>query len=129
MGEDKHNLLPQLGDITIIRADLVPTIPHKKDGKPYIAFAGIANPDKFFVTLHQSGYDVVEMERFPDHYNYKENDVAILLEKAKKHKAALITTEKDFVRLNKQQQGHVEVLPVEIKWRDESAIKEILQRL
>jgi tetraacyldisaccharide 4'-kinase len=61
-----------------------------------IAFAGIGYPEKFFDNIPSN---VIEKISFPDHYQYTENDIKMLIEKANKENAKLLTTEKDWVRL------------------------------
>jgi tetraacyldisaccharide 4'-kinase len=67
---------------------------------PVVAFCGIGRPQKFFETLRASGLEAVETVSFPDHHKFTEADAEWLLTLAQKHKAALITTEKDHVRLS-----------------------------
>lgn len=66
----------------------------------YIAFAGIANPKRFFNTLYEHNIDPIKKLVFKDHYNYTQEDIVKLLKLAKRKKADLITTEKDFVKIN-----------------------------
>ncbi|MFA6284005.1 MAG: tetraacyldisaccharide 4'-kinase [Desulfurivibrionaceae bacterium] len=67
---------------------------------PVFAFAGIANPDSFRQTLRQEGFSLAGFKEFKDHHGYTAQDVAALVAAAKAHGArALITTEKDFVKL------------------------------
>jgi tetraacyldisaccharide 4'-kinase len=68
-------------------------------GKPVIAFAGIANPDRFFVSLARAGAEITERHAFSDHHDYTETDAARLLARAEKLGAQLVTTAKDHVRL------------------------------
>jgi tetraacyldisaccharide 4'-kinase len=124
IGDDKHNILPKLGAANIIKAKIVAVENSARD-KKYVAFAGIANPEKFFNSLQQYKYNVVEKFSFADHYNYSENDVENLRKVAAKNGAILITTEKDFVRLAKKQQENMQVLPIEIVW--DSDIQKILK--
>ena len=64
------------------------------------AFAGIANPDSFRQTLRQDGFSLVGFKEFKDHHAYVAQDVAALVATAQACGAqALITTEKDFVKL------------------------------
>lgn len=68
---------------------------------PVFAFAGIANPDSFQRTLRQEGFSVLGFKEFRDHHGYTAQDVAALVAAAQTQGAgALITTEKDFVKLN-----------------------------
>lgn len=68
--------------------------PYDEDEK-LVAFAGIGYPAKFFAALK----NVVAKKAFPDHYQYTNEDLEKLFALAKKKKAKLITTEKDWVRL------------------------------
>ncbi len=63
---------------------------------PVIAFAGIGYPEKFFNNIPCK---VVEKISFPDHYQYTDEDIKKLMDKAKSKNALLLTTEKDWVRL------------------------------
>lgn len=64
-------------------------------GTRLVAFAGIGYPSKFFNSL--SG--VVVRRAFGDHYQYTDEDINKLFALAKRKKAELVTTEKDWVRL------------------------------
>ena len=67
---------------------------------PVVAFCGIARPEQFFAGLEQRGLKLASKKAFADHYRYTQSDVDSLLAAARKANAsALITTEKDYVRL------------------------------
>ena len=67
---------------------------------PVFAFAGIANPDSFRQTLRQEEFSLAGFKEFKDHHCYTAQDVAALVGVARENGAqALITTEKDFVKL------------------------------
>ena len=67
---------------------------------PWLAFAGIARPERFFDDLRVAGYNVRETVAFRDHQIFRTADIDRLRERAKAVGAAgLITTEKDGVRL------------------------------
>lgn len=68
--------------------------------KNYFAFSGIGNPERFFLTLKNYGLNIVGHEIFPDHYNYLQADLEKLYLLAKTHNATLITTRKDYVKIN-----------------------------
>lgn len=73
----------------------------------YTAFCGIGNPDRFFDTLKQAGYNVTQCHAFGDHHPYTHNDLEKLA-----HGDALITTEKDWMRLPPTWQKAVHVLKI-----------------
>ena len=65
-----------------------------------VAFCGIGRPEQFFAGLEARGMKVVCKREFADHHRYSDRDVEGLLESARRAgAAALITTEKDYVRL------------------------------
>ena len=64
------------------------------------AFAGIANPKEFKRMLEASGIELVGFKRFRDHKWYSEKDLRKIIADARKAGAEVIlTTEKDFVRI------------------------------
>ncbi|NRA73862.1 MAG: tetraacyldisaccharide 4'-kinase [Rickettsiales bacterium] len=83
--------------------------------KKYIAFCGIAYPNNFFATLTKLGIKLVDKLSYPDHYNYTRKDLEKLLQQAIKFKVNLITTEKDFVRLNKNYQEKISYLKLNLE--------------
>jgi len=68
-------------------------------GRRILAFAGIADPDKFFATLAEAGLTVVETQSFADHHRYTAAEAQMLTERAQRQNLVLLTTEKDQVRL------------------------------
>ncbi|MGK9052408.1 tetraacyldisaccharide 4'-kinase [Neorhizobium petrolearium] len=68
-------------------------------GKPLLAFAGIADPQKFYRTVREIGGEIRRERAFPDHHYFSEDEIAGLLDDAAKEKLTLVTTAKDAVRL------------------------------
>lgn len=68
--------------------------------RPLLAFAGIANPDRFFATVERCGGRIIERATFKDHHVFSTADAERLLVRADGLGAALVTTEKDLVRLS-----------------------------
>jgi tetraacyldisaccharide 4'-kinase len=86
---------------------------------PVLAFCGLGFPQKFYETLKESGAEVVATESFPDHYIYQESDLQHLQKLAAIHQSLLITTRKDWVRLPPAWQDKVQVLDIEIHFKDQ----------
>jgi len=81
----------------------------KAKGLYLYGFAGIANPESFRHTLQKENFKLVGFEPFKDHYKYSYRDAERLIKTARGKKAqALVTTEKDFVKLRK----HFEDFPL-----------------
>ena len=64
-----------------------------------LAFAGIADPEKFFATLADAGIAVAESTSFPDHHRYTAAEAQALIARADVASLVLLTTEKDLSRL------------------------------
>lgn len=67
--------------------------------RPVVAFAGIANPQRFFALAEGLGARVQERVSFSDHHAFSRADAERLLALAQAKACDLITTEKDWVRL------------------------------
>jgi tetraacyldisaccharide 4'-kinase len=69
---------------------------------PVCGFCGIARPKQFFSGLEEAGLHVGARIEFPDHHRYTEADLKRLVARAERAGAtALVTTEKDLVRLGR----------------------------
>ena len=67
--------------------------------KKCVSFCGIANPERFFNDLEARGFTLTARAAFADHHAYSEAELSALRRRAEREGAALITTQKDFVRL------------------------------
>jgi tetraacyldisaccharide 4'-kinase len=65
-----------------------------------LAFAGIGDPDKLFATAAAAGIAVAERRAFPDHHRFTAEEAAGLILQAEHGGLALLTTEKDRVRMS-----------------------------
>ena len=94
--------------------------------KPYVAFAGIGRPEKFFDTLRALDVDVRDAVPFPDHHNYSSGDLSYLRKLAADSEATLITTDKDLARLKNDARHGIVTLPVEIVFDDRADLDKLL---
>ncbi len=76
-------------------------------GRPVLAFAGIARPEKFFAALRAAGCAVAEAVPFDDHHPYAAAEIGALERRADALGAVLATTAKDHVRLPAAARGSV----------------------
>ena len=72
---------------------------HWLSGARVIAFAGIANPERFFSMLERAGATLMSRTAFADHKTLSNSEAEKLLSEAANAGALLVTTEKDYVRL------------------------------
>ena len=92
----------------------------------YFVFSGIGNHKTFIKMLRNYGLDIIENIEFPDHYNYKSNDIEKIIYEAKKLNAKILTTEKDYLRLEKKYLDEIKFIEVELKIIDENKIIETI---
>ncbi|MGE0502893.1 MAG: tetraacyldisaccharide 4'-kinase [Rhizobiaceae bacterium] len=69
-------------------------------GRRVLAFAGIGDPGKFYATLRGLGAEIAVERSFPDHHNFRHEDIADLASIADQQELDLVTTEKDAVRFH-----------------------------
>ena len=81
----------------------------------FLAFCALGNPIKFFNTLKKNNFKIVLTKSFPDHYEYKNKDINTLKEEADNRNLKLITTEKDYVKID-DKENEISVLPIEINF-------------
>ncbi len=98
-------------------------------GQPVVAFAGIANPEKFFRTLEEAGSEIKASHAFPDHHPFGEEDIQRLKSEAAGLNAKLTTTEKDAMRLSPAALSGIVVLTISLEWEDEAALDAVLEPL
>jgi tetraacyldisaccharide 4'-kinase len=83
--------------------------------KNYMIFSGIGNPKSFEKLLKKNKFNIVNEINFTDHYNYKNDDILKIIEKSKKLKAKIITTEKDYVKIPKIYQKKMDYISIDLK--------------
>ncbi len=80
-------------------AKLEPTGDAGLAGRRVLAFAGIADPEKFYRTLADLGAVIEARRSFADHQHLSEDEIAELLDYSATNGLQLVTTAKDIVRL------------------------------
>ena len=78
--------------------------------------AGIGNPSKFFMTLKELGFEVIE-HSFPDHYQFMEEDLTF------SYLLPIVMTEKDAARCRKIINKNIWVLKIEANLPEKFALQ------
>ena len=94
--------------------------------KNYIAFCGIGNPESFLSTLKKNNFKISEFLSYPDHYNYSENDLKKIKKIAELKNLSIITTEKDYIRLDDEKKKEIEYLKIYVQIKNEEALFKFL---
>ena len=81
--------------------------------KSYFVFSGIGNNINFLNLLKKNNINVDNYKFFPDHYSYSNLDIAELKKISREKNLTLLTTEKDFLRLEEEERKNIEYLNTE----------------
>tara|TARA_B100000029_G_scaffold359565_1_gene352413 strand:- start:183 stop:1109 length:927 start_codon:yes stop_codon:yes gene_type:complete len=101
---------------------------NKFKDKKIIAFAGIGNPSNFFDLLKENNLNVLNEISFPDHYKFSKSDLDKLMLESINKNATLITTEKDYFRIDENYKNNIECAKVEIEIKNKDRFIELLKK-
>ena len=90
--------------------------------KKYLVFSGIGNHKTFVSMVKNNGLEVLKDLEFSDHYAYTKQDIDKILKMASDLNCEVITTEKDFQRLNNFNVSEIKIMKVELKIMDEDKL-------
>ena len=92
----------------------------------YLVFSGIGNHKTFINMLKKKKFNILSDLEFPDHFYYKESDLNKIFLKAKKLNARIITTEKDYLRINQSLSKDIKFIKSELEIMDEDSLTRVL---
>ena len=85
----------------------------------YLVFSGIGNHKTFISMLNNNGIKIIKDIEFSDHHKYKKKEIDKIINEANRLSCKLITTEKDFLRLEKEFINKIKFVKSELKIIDE----------
>jgi len=88
----------------------------------YLIFSGIGNHQTFVSMLREYKFNIVKDIEFPDHYKYNDNDINKIQKLSSDLNCQIITTEKDYLRLDKQKIHNIDFIKSELKILDEEKL-------
>ena len=83
--------------------------------KTYLVFSGIGNHNTFLEMLTQNKFKIVKDLEYPDHHSYSKRDIKKILELAKSLNAEILTTEKDYMRIEENFQKEINYIKINLK--------------
>ena len=113
----------------IFKAIYTPTnLKNFNRNKNFLFFCGIGNPDEFKRTLNKYKFKLREEFIFPDHHNYSNAEVEKIKQIAKNKKLEIITTEKDYYRLNNKNKKNIKCLKIILKIKNIKSFSKFLNK-
>ena len=93
----------------------------------YLVFSGIGNHKTFVSMMKENSFKIIKDLEFPDHYQYKDNDMKKITNLAKELDCKIVTTEKDFLRLKNTNFENLKFIKSKLKiLEEEKFIKSII---
>ena len=92
----------------------------------YIAFSGIGNPENFNFTLKENDFKILKYFSFPDHYNYNRNEIKNLKKFALKSNSKIITTEKDYLRIDRELRDDINYFETDLIINNEEKLLDLI---
>ena len=81
----------------------------------FLVFSGIGNHKTFISMLKNNKLNIVKDIEFPDHYSYSKNDINEIISISNKLDCRIITTEKDYLRLKKDDLNKIKYIKVDLE--------------
>jgi tetraacyldisaccharide 4'-kinase len=116
-------------EIKIYYTKYKPTNINEFKNKSVLAFAGIGNPSNFFYLLKKNNINITEKKKFPDHHNYSEKELEDLINRAKEKNSILLTTEKDYFRINQEYKKNINFLRIKVEIENKDDFVEEIKKI
>ena len=116
----KEELFKMNSKINIHIGEYIPSnLEQFNKNERYLVFSGIGNHQTFISMIKKYHLNVIKEIEFHDHHQYSEKDINNILYEGNKLKCTILTTEKDFLRINKINKDEIKFLKSELKIQNE----------
>ena len=89
----------------------------------FTIFSGIGNHDTFREMLIINKFNIIHDLEFADHYNYLKKDMDNIFDLAKANKSKILTTEKDYIRLDENYKKNIGFIKISLKIKQIEELK------
>jgi tetraacyldisaccharide 4'-kinase len=114
-------------EININQTKYVPlNIEYFNKEENYLVFSGIGNHRTFVNMLKNNSLNIIVDLEYPDHFQYSKKKINEIINKAKKYNAKIITTEKDYLRLDSFDREKILYIKSTLEILDEKKFTKIL---
>ncbi len=92
----------------------------------YLVFSGIGNHQTFVSMIKENNLKILKEIEYPDHYHYSNDDINEILRNASQLNCKIITTEKDFFRINHFNKDKIKFIKSKLKILDEKKLIKLI---
>ena len=93
----------------------------------FIIFSGIGNASSFKETLINNNFNIFKEIIFPDHHEYKLEEISKILNFAKKEKAEILTTEKDYVKIPENLKHKINYIEIDLEIEEKDQLINLIK--
>ena len=93
----------------------------------FLIFSGIGNPSNFRRILLKNNFKIEDEIIFADHHNYRKKEIENIISYSKKIGAKIVTTEKDFVKVEQFNLNDINYIDVDVFIKNEEKFKELIK--
>ena len=115
-------------DISIYYSEYMTANINEFTNQNLLAFAGIGNPNNFFDLLEKNNLSVIKKMAYPDHYNYSIKDLDNLIEYSRNNRLKIITTEKDYFRIEGYKFPEIRYLDIKLEIKKKDKFEEEIKK-
>ena len=109
--------------ITIHLGKYTPTnLTEFKKEEKYLVFSGIGNHQTFVSMIKKNGLNILKDIEFPDHHTYTKSDLDNIINEASNLNCKIISTEKDYQRINNGYLSKIKIMKSELIIIDEEKL-------
>ena len=100
----------------------------KKPKRNIFAFCGLGNPENFFKSLENLGLVISKKKVFPDHHYFNNSEIEKLIKISETENVDLVTTLKDFVKIDEKYQNKIIVADLDINFKNKDKFLKFLNK-
>lgn len=121
MLQNKNILYDKTTKIILYFSSFINNI-NQLEGNAYILLCAIAQPQRVLELLKKTNLEIKKICFFPDHYCFENYDLQYVYDLADKYNCKVLTTTKDFVRLDCSYHDKTQVIEYEIRFENEESL-------
>ena len=93
----------------------------------FIIFSGIGNASSFKDTLINNNFNITKEIIFTDHHEYKLKEISKILNFAKKEKAEILTTEKDYIKIPENLKDKINCIEIDLEIKEQDKLINLIK--